>query len=176
MDPYRMWTTPSLDENETLDEAGIWRAARLLQVPMTTTRDQYRSFNENLIEHFRSNRGAILEGPFKGGSLLLLTTTGKRSGAKRVNPLAYTRDGERYVVIASKGGAPTHPDWYLNLVANPKVTVEVGAEEFAARASVPEGAERDRLYDAQAKVMPGFAQYQRNTTRRIPVVVLERLD
>src|SRR5262249_52739913 len=107
--------------------------------------------------------------------LLLLTTTGKRTGKTHVNPLAYTRDGERYVVIASKGGAPTHPEGYLNLVANPAVTVEVGNETFSARATVPKGEERDRLFEAQAKIMPGFAQYQRQTKRRIPVVVLERL-
>ena len=142
---------------------------------MTDNRTEYENFNRNLIEHFRANRGAIHEGPFKGGAILLLTTTGKRSGQPRVNPLAYTRDGDRYVVIASKGGAPTHPDWYRNLVANSEVTVEVGGERFTARATPAEGDERDRLFDAQAKRMPGFAQYQRNTTRRIPVVVLERL-
>jgi deazaflavin-dependent oxidoreductase (nitroreductase family) len=141
---------------------------------MTTTAAQFNDFNQNLIEHFRANRGTLLEGPFRGGRLLLLSTTGRHTGKERVHPLAFTRDGDRYVVIASKGGAPTHPEWYLNLVANPQVTVEVGDERFAARASVPEGTERDRLYDAQAKVMPGFAEYQRNTTRRIPVVVLER--
>jgi deazaflavin-dependent oxidoreductase (nitroreductase family) len=142
---------------------------------MSTSATEFQNFNQNLIEHFRANRGTILEGPFKGGRLLLLTTTGRHSGKQRVNPLAFTRDGDRYIVIASKGGAPTNPDWYLNLVANPEVIVEVGGERFAAKASVAEGAERDRLYDAQAKVMPGFAEYQRKTTRRIPVVVVERL-
>jgi deazaflavin-dependent oxidoreductase (nitroreductase family) len=133
------------------------------------------NFNQNVIDQFRANNGTIIEGPFKGRSLLLLTTTGARSGQPRVNPLAYTRDGDRYVVIASKGGAPTNPDWYHNLLTNPVVTVEVGRERFQARASVAEGAERDRLFDAQARVMPGFAEYQRNTTRRIPVVVLTRV-
>jgi deazaflavin-dependent oxidoreductase (nitroreductase family) len=142
---------------------------------MTTGTTQFNDFNQNLIEHFRANRGTIHEGPFRGGRLLLLTTIGRHTGTARVHPLAFTRDGDHYIVIASKGGAPTHPEWYLNLVANPEVIVEVGDERFATRASVPEGPERDRLYDAQAKVMPGFAEYQRNTTRRIPVVVLERL-
>jgi deazaflavin-dependent oxidoreductase (nitroreductase family) len=113
---------------------------------------------------------------FKGAPILLLTTTGARSGQTRVNPLAYTRDGDRYVVIASKGGSPEHPAWFHNLKANPLVTVEVGADKFQAQALVPEGAERDRLYDAQASVMPGFAEYQKKTTRRIPVVVLQRID
>jgi deazaflavin-dependent oxidoreductase (nitroreductase family) len=142
---------------------------------MTTRATQNEDFNKTLIEQFRANGGKIPEGPFKGGRLLLLTTTGRRSGQDRVNPLAFTRDGDRHIVIASKGGAPTNPEWYLNLVANPQVTVEVGDERFTAKASVPEGAERDRLYEAQAKLMPGFAEYQRNTTRRIPVVVLERV-
>jgi deazaflavin-dependent oxidoreductase (nitroreductase family) len=134
------------------------------------------NFNENLIEQFRANRGTIVEGMFKGAPILLLTTTGARSGKTRVNPLAYTRDRERLVVIASKGGAPTHPDWYHNVVANPVVTVEVGPERFQAKASVPDGDERERLYQAQAQIMPGFAEYQRKTTRRIPVVVLDRLS
>jgi deazaflavin-dependent oxidoreductase (nitroreductase family) len=133
------------------------------------------NFNEEIIEQFRTNNGTMVSGMFKGAPLLLLTTTGARSGQTRINPLAYTRDGDRYVVIASKGGAPTHPDWYHNVVAHPEVTIEVGPDRFQARASVPEGAERDRLYDAQAAVMPGFAEYQRNTTRRIPVVVFNRI-
>lgn len=142
---------------------------------MSNARTEFENFNRNLIEHFRANRGAIQEGPFKGAPILLLTTTGKRSGQPRVHPLAYTRDGDRYVVIASKGGSPTNPDWFVNLVANPEVTVEVGAQRFSARATPAEGQDRDRLFEAQAKRMPGFAEYQRNTTRRIPVVVLERL-
>lgn len=142
---------------------------------MTDSRVEFENFNRNLIQEFRANRGVILDGPFKSAPILLLTTVGKRSGQPRVHPLAYTRDGDRYVVIASKGGAPTNPDWFVNLVANPEVTVEVGAQRFAARATPAEGDERDRLFQAQAKRMPGFAEYQRNTTRRIPVVVLERL-
>lgn len=134
---------------------------------------EWNEFNRKLIAEFRANGGKV-GGQFAGAPLLLLTTTGAKSGKERVAPLAYTRDGDRYVVIASKGGAPTHPDWYHNIVAHPDVTVEVGTERFAARATVPEGAERDRLFDQQAAQMPNFAAYQRNTTRRIPVVVLER--
>jgi len=106
---------------------------------------------------------------------VLLTTKCARTGVTRTTPLVHTRDGDRYVVLASKGGAPTNPAWYHNLVANPTVTVEVGPEKFEARASVARGEERDRLFNAQAALMPGFAEYQRNTPRRIPVVVLERL-
>jgi deazaflavin-dependent oxidoreductase (nitroreductase family) len=134
--------------------------------------------DEDVIGQFRRNNGVITSGMFKGARLLLLTTTGARSGKTRVNPLAYTRDGERYVVIASKGGAPTNPDWYHNVVANPVVTVEAatrsGVERFQARATIAEGEERQRLFDAQAKIMPGFADYQRRTTRQLPVVALER--
>jgi deazaflavin-dependent oxidoreductase (nitroreductase family) len=133
-----------------------------------------RKFNEDLIAQFRANGGEIKSGMFAGAPILLLTTKGARSGTARTMPLAYTKDGDNYVVIASKGGAPTHPAWYHNLVADPGVTVEVGPDAFEAKASVPDGTERDRLYDAQAAVMPNFAEYQRNTSRRIPVVVLER--
>jgi deazaflavin-dependent oxidoreductase (nitroreductase family) len=130
-------------------------------------------FNGEIIEQFRANNGTMVSGMFKGAPLLLLTSKGARSGQTRINPLAYTRDGDRYVIIASKGGAPSHPDWYHNVVANPEVTVEVGPQRIPARATVAEGPERDRLYAAQAALMPGFAEYQRKTTRRIPVVILE---
>ncbi len=97
---------------------------------------------------------------------------GARSGQPRVNPFAYTRDGDRLIVIASKVGAPTNPDWYYNVVANPLVTVEVGTEQFQVQATIPPEPERTRLYDQMATAMPGFAEYQRRTTRQIPVVVL----
>jgi len=131
--------------------------------------------NRDVIEQFRANSGEIKQGIFKGSPIVLLTTKGARSGATHTTPLVHTRDGDRYVVIASKGGAPTNPAWYHNLVASPIVTVEIGPEKFKARATVAQGEERDRLFNAQAALMPGFAQYQRNTTRRIPVVVLERV-
>jgi deazaflavin-dependent oxidoreductase (nitroreductase family) len=135
----------------------------------------YNAFNRQLIEEFRANGGKV-SGMFAGAPLLLLTTTGARSGQPRVAPLAYTSDNDRLVVIASKGGAPTHPDWFHNLRANPEVTVEVGKEAFPARATIPEGAERQRLFEQMAAQMPNFAEYQRNTTRKLPVVVLERAD
>src|SRR5215213_5250529 len=131
-------------------------------------------FNRNLIAEYRANAG-VVTGPFAGRPLLLLTTIGAKSGQPRTIPLVYTTDADRIVVIASKGGAPTSPDWYHNLVANPLVTIELGNERFQARARVAEGEERERLYAAQAALMPGFAEYQRNTTRQIPVVVLERV-
>ena len=133
------------------------------------------TFNQEIIDQFRANNGTMVSGMFKGAPLLLLTTTGAKSGQTRINPLAYTRDGDRYVIIASKAGAPTNPDWYHNVVAHPEVILEVGPDRFPARATVAEGAERDRLYEAQATLMPGFAEYQRNTTRRIPVVILAPL-
>ena len=130
----------------------------------------FEAMNRQVIEEFRAN-----EGKTNGSnSLLLLTTTGARSGKQRVNPLAYTTDGERLVVIASKGGTPTNPDWYHNIVAHPDVTVEVGAETFEARATIAEGAERDELYAKQAAIMPNFAEYQEKVTRKIPVIVLTR--
>ncbi len=132
-------------------------------------------FNTNLIAEFRANAGKV-GGMFEGSPMMLLTTTGARSGQQRIAPLVYTTDNGHYVIIASKGGAPTNPDWFHNLRANPEVTVEVGDESFKARASVPEGAERQRLFDQQAALMPGFAEYQKNTTRTLPVVVLERLE
>ena len=131
-------------------------------------------FNEGVVEDFRTHHGQITKGPFTGRSLLLLTTRGARSGRERTNPLAFTRDGDRIFVIASKGGAPTNPDWYWNLRANPRVTVEVGPERFEADARVAKGAERRRLYDLQATKMPGFKEYEKRTTREIPVVLLER--
>jgi len=134
---------------------------------------EMQSFNSKIIEEFRANGGKV-GGQFEGAPMLLLTTTGAKSGKPFTTPLVHTTDGDRIVVIASKAGAPTHPDWYHNLVKNPTVTVELGTETFDARASVVEGAERDRLYDAQATLMPGFREYQENTDRVIPVVVLER--
>jgi deazaflavin-dependent oxidoreductase (nitroreductase family) len=107
---------------------------------------------------------------------LLLTTTGAKSGESRIAPLGYTVDNDRYVVIASKGGAPTNPDWYHNVLNHPEVTVEVETETFPARATVPQGEERQRLFDQMAGQIPQFAEYQRNTSRLLPVVVLERVN
>lgn len=135
----------------------------------------YNEWNRRIIEEFRANGGKV-GGQFEGAPMLLLHTTGAKSGQERVNPLVYTTDGDRIVIIASKGGAPTNPDWYYNLLANPNVSLEVGSEHFQARATAPEEPERTRLFDQVAAQMPGFAEYQRNTTRIIPVVVLERAE
>ena len=132
-------------------------------------------WNQGVIAEFRANEGKV-GGPFAGASLLLLTTTGAKTGRRLTSPLVYGTDGDRIVVFASKGGAPTHPDWYHNLVANPEVTVERGTESFTARATVVTGEERDRLYATQAAQAPQFAEYQAKTTRQIPVVVLERVS
>ncbi|WIG61278.1 MAG: AclJ [Ktedonobacterales bacterium] len=129
-------------------------------------------YNQAVIEKFRANGGEV-GGPNR---LLLLTTTGAKSGQPRITPVAYSTDGAHLVIIASKGGAPTNPDWYYNLLANPLVTVELGTERFQARATVAEGQERERLYAQHAALMPGFAEYQRKTTRQIPVVLLDRVE
>jgi len=136
---------------------------------------EFRDFNRNLIEEFRENDGKV-GGMFEGAPLLLLTTTGAKTGQVRVAPLAYTKDNGRFVVIASKGGALSHPDWYYNLRENPEVTIEVGTEKFPARATIQDGDERRRLFDQMAEQMPNFAEYQRNTPRQIPVIVLDRIS
>ena len=138
-------------------------------------RAAFAAMTKTLITDFRANGGHVTGGPFAGRPVLLLTTTGAKSGQPRLAPLVYSRDGDGYVIVASKGGAPVHPAWYHNLVANPVATVEVGGETFTARARVTEGAERDRLFAERAAASPTFAEYQRRTTRVIPVVVLTRL-
>jgi deazaflavin-dependent oxidoreductase (nitroreductase family) len=112
---------------------------------------------------------------FAGAPLVLLTTTGAKSGRRRTVPVVYTTDGDSIVVIASKGGSPTSPDWYHNMVAHPEVTVELANETFEGRARVAEEPERERLYRAQAALMPNFAEYEKATTRKIPVVVIDRV-
>ena len=134
-----------------------------------------KAFNRTLIEEFRANDGNVA-GAFANAPLLLLTTIGAKSGQQRTSPVVYTNDGERLVIIASYAGRPTNPAWFNNLVANPEVTVEVPGETFAARAVVASGEYRDRLYAAQAKLMPAFEEYQAKTTRQIPVVTLERIN
>ena len=138
-------------------------------------RAAFAAMTKTLITDFRANGGHVTGGPFAGRPVLLLTTTGAKSGQPRLAPLVYSRDGDGYVIVASKGGAPTHPAWYHNLLAHPLVTVEVGSETFTARARVTEGAERDQLFAERVAASPNFAEYQRRTARVIPVVVLERL-
>lgn len=130
-------------------------------------------WNKKVIEEFRANEGAV-GGYFKNISLLLLHTTGAKSGKPRLNPVAYMKDGDRYVIIASKGGAPTNPAWYYNIVANPEVSIEVGTETFRAWAEVIPEPERSELYSKMAAMYPGFAKYERKTDRIIPVIALSR--
>jgi len=130
--------------------------------------------NIGIINEFRANAGKV-GGHFEGRSLLLLHTIGAKSGEERINPVACVRDGDCLVIIASKGGAPTNPDWYYNLLAHPLVTVETGTETFRARATVATEPERSRLYNQMAAMMPGFAEYQQKTTRVIPVILLTRV-
>ncbi len=132
-----------------------------------------KAYNRQLIEEFRANRNKV-DGPFKDRPLLLLTTTGAKSGARRTTPMMYIREGDHLLVIASNAGAPTHPDWYYNLVAHPQVTVEVGSETFDATARVTEGEERQRLWTKIVELHPFFAEHQAKVTRQIPVIVLSR--
>jgi deazaflavin-dependent oxidoreductase (nitroreductase family) len=132
-------------------------------------------FNQAVIDEFRANEGKV-GGYFEGANMLLLHTTGAKSGQPRINPLVYTRDGERLVVTASKGGADTNPDWYHNLLANPTATVEVGTEQFPVRATaVTEEPERSRLYAKMVAHRSGFAEYEQKTRRKIPTILLERI-
>jgi deazaflavin-dependent oxidoreductase (nitroreductase family) len=128
-------------------------------------------YNQRVIEEFRANGGEV---PSFGGSspLLLLHHRGAKSGIERVNPVAYLEDGGRYVIFASKGGAPTNPDWYHNLKANPQASIEVGSKTIAVTASEATGQERERLFAAQVQRSPTFGEYQANTKRLIPVVTL----
>jgi deazaflavin-dependent oxidoreductase (nitroreductase family) len=130
-------------------------------------------FNQRIIEEFRANKGRVGP-PFEGAAMVLLTTTGARSGKLHTTPLVCLPDGDRVLVFASMGGAPRHPAWYHNLLAHSEVNVEYGTERFTAKAVVISGAERDRLFARQASIFPVFADYQAKTTRTIPVIALER--
>jgi deazaflavin-dependent oxidoreductase (nitroreductase family) len=136
---------------------------------MSTTSD----FNERNIKEFRANHGRV-GGAFEGAPLLLLHTTGARTGEPRVNPTMYLQDGERYLVFASKAGADTNPDWYHNLKAHPEIQMEIGDQTLDVHADEVYGPERDTLFERQAALFPGFAGYQRQTNRRIPVIALTK--
>jgi len=131
-------------------------------------------WNAQVIEEFSGNDGRV--GGFTGRPLLLLTTTGRRTGTRWVNPLMYISDGDRLVVFASKGGAPNYPDWFRNFMSDPEVTVEVGTGTYQAEASVVHGAERDRLWAEMTRRFPQFAEYETKTDRVIPVIALVRTD
>ncbi|MEO7910673.1 MAG: nitroreductase family deazaflavin-dependent oxidoreductase [Roseiflexaceae bacterium] len=130
-----------------------------------------KEYNRKLIEDFRANRG---DGPFAGRPLLLLTTSGAKSNQPRTTPMMYVPDGERLLVIASNAGAAAHPDWYRNLLVQPNVTVEVGADTFDASAVVLAGTERQQLWDTIVASYPFFIEHQAKITREIPVIALER--
>jgi deazaflavin-dependent oxidoreductase (nitroreductase family) len=130
-------------------------------------------FNEKIIEEFRANAGKV-GGPFEGAPMVLVTSKGAKSGKPHTTPLVYLQDGDRIAVFASMGGAPTNPAWYYNLKANPDATVEVGTDKYTVKAVVTSGDERDRLFRKQVSVMPTFGDYEKRTTRTIPVVALER--
>ena len=132
-------------------------------------------WNKQVIEEFRANDGKV-GGHFANTTLLLLHTTGAKSGQERVNPVVTFEDGDRLVVVASKGGAPTNPAWYHNLVANPEVEVEYGTERFQARATITSEPERTELYERMTGELASFSEYKENTARVIPVVTLSRLS
>ncbi len=131
-------------------------------------------WNQRVIDEFRANGGRVAQ--FEGRPLLLLHHTGAKTGAARVNPLVYQPIGESFAVFGSKAGAPTNPDWYHNLRANPDATVELGDETIPVRARVAEGEERDRVWERQKRDNPNFAEYELKTSRPIPVVILERVQ
>jgi deazaflavin-dependent oxidoreductase (nitroreductase family) len=133
------------------------------------------AYNQTLIDDFREHSGKSTLGQFVGRQLMLLTTIGAKTGATRVSPLAYTVDSGNVVIVASKGGSDSHPAWFLNIEANPTVTVEVGSDNYRAHARVAQGAERERLYAQHADTHPSFREYVTKTDRVIPVIVLERL-
>jgi deazaflavin-dependent oxidoreductase (nitroreductase family) len=131
-------------------------------------------FGDEHVRRYRETGGAVGHIWRQGSTILLLTTTGRKTGEKRTVPLIYAEDGGRYVIIASKGGAPEHPGWYENLAKSPEVELQVKDEVFRARARTAEGEERERLWQKANEVWPPYAEYAKRTARQIPVVVLER--
>jgi deazaflavin-dependent oxidoreductase (nitroreductase family) len=136
----------------------------------------FGDFNTNLIKDLRAHGGEASGGPFKGRDVLVLSTQGAKTGEERETPIVYSWDDGKHVIVASKGGAPTNPHWYHNLRTHPIVTVEAKGEKFKARAKVIDGEEYERLYKQHADLNPGFWDYRKKTSRKIPVIVLERLD
>lgn len=137
--------------------------------------DEMKALNVKIIEDFRANNGTVTIPPFAGGPIVLVHHVGAKSGAERVSPLAYTRDGDDVVIIASKGGTPENPAWYHNLRANPDTVIELGPDTIEVTAqALTEGPERERLYTQMADQLPNFYEYQKKTDRLIPVVVLRR--
>jgi deazaflavin-dependent oxidoreductase (nitroreductase family) len=156
----------AVDMTEQLPDLDIYTAG--------TDPPAQQRYNELLIEQFRTNAGTVT-GQFADLPVLLLKTIGAKTGATRTTPLVYFKDGDRYLIIASKAGAPTHPAWYHNLVANPAASVELPNESFSVQARVTEGDERDRLFQKVVEYFPIYSGYQQKTGRTIPVMVLERV-
>jgi len=164
VDVWRMaWQRPSRIDGRAVSAK---RAADKMRMP------EMSDWNNKIIEEFRANEGKV-GGPFEGAPLLLLHTVGARTGQERVNPMMYMRVDGGYAVFATKGGAPSNPDWYHNLLAHPKVTAEIGTSTVELIARVAEGDERERIWAAQKAAYPGFADYERKTTRQIPVIILQ---
>jgi deazaflavin-dependent oxidoreductase (nitroreductase family) len=136
----------------------------------------FGQFNRNLVEDLRAHGGKATSGPFTGKDVLILITRGAKTGEARETPVVYSRDKDRYVILGSKGGAPTHPAWYHNLVAHPEATIEVGGDKLQVRATFADGDEYERLYSNHSEKNPGFLEYRTRTSRKIPVVVLERIS
>ena len=153
--------------NQRIPDIDVYSAA--------TNPSAQQRYNELLIEQFRTNAGRV-SGQFADLPVLLLNTIGAKTGARRTTPLVYFQDGDRYLLIASKAGAHSNPAWYHNLVATPTASVELPNESFDVQARVPEGAERDRLFHQVAEQFPIYTDYQSKTARRIPVIVLDRVD
>ena len=166
-----VWSSGTWAQEPTLaDATSEKRGSNAKEAPVSAA----NAWNAKVIEEFRANAGKV-GGMFADTNLLLLHTTGAKSGLPRLAPLAYMADGARLIVIASKGGAPSSPDWYYNLVANPDVRVEAGTEQFEARATVAQEPERTTLYEQMEAVSPGFSTYkQKAAPRIIPVVILTR--
>lgn len=143
-------------------------------MPIPEEVPNYGSVKDQLIAEIREF-GHAITGIYVGRQALVLTTTGARSGEPRVSPLAYSLDGDRFVVTASKGGAPRHPSWYRNLEADPNAIIEVDLERIPVRATTAEGAERERLWRQHVALHPGIGEYPKRTTRVIPIVIFERL-
>ena len=151
------------------------RMNRVLTLRMGADVADANDWNSKIIEEFRANGGKV-GGQFEGAPLLLLHTVGAKSGQERVNPMMYRKVGDGVAVFASKAGAPTNPDWYHNLVANPRVSAEIGTQTTEFTARVAQGDERDRIWGEQKREYPGFADYETKTTRQIPVVILEPVN
>jgi deazaflavin-dependent oxidoreductase (nitroreductase family) len=141
---------------------------------MTTTEDATKLYGAEHVRRYRETGGEVGHIWKEGSTILLLTTKGRTSGEPRTTPLIYAEDGDRYVIIASQGGAPEHPGWYRNLTKEPQVELQVQDQVFAARARTAEGEERERLWAKANEVWPHYREYQKRTERVIPVVVLER--